>query len=187
MDVRVILGIIITFGALMIGIGVVMLSKSDNTQLNVSSQSTVDSIKTQTSKQIEVPMTTPWTTTGIQVNSGQTLIVKASGKGVWKNIPASNPNAVPYPYEECSPDGTSPNSKDYLSNIDQYQTSLANKGALIGKIGNYGVPFKVGTQLNKSIKEDGILYLGINDMKPEINMGSWNDNAGSFSARIEIK
>lgn len=142
---------------------------------------------TKINKTITVPMNTAWTDANLTVTSGQTVIINASGKGVWKNISKSNPNAVPSPYEECSPEGTPQNSSDYWSNIHQYQTRAANKGALIGRIGTNGIPFKVGSNLSKKFSESGKLYLGINDMKQEIDSTSYNDNSGNFEARIEIK
>lgn len=137
-------------------------------------------------KQIEIPMNEPWTNSGIEVKTGQLLIITASGKGVWKNIARSNPNAVPAPYEECGPEGTAPNSKDYFSNIYQYQTKEANKGALIGRIGMNGAAFKIGSGFRQVVNQSGVLYLGINDMKQEIDSLSFNDNSGAFRATIEV-
>jgi hypothetical protein len=45
----------------------------------------------------------------------------------------------------------------------------------------------VGSNFSKKINESGKLYLGINDMKQEIDSTSYNDNSGNFEARIEIK
>ena len=67
-----------------------------------------------TSNGIEIPFSVAWTNTNIQVHKGQNLVIKASGKGIWKNIANSNPNAYPKPYEESNPDGTPPiDTKDY--------------------------------------------------------------------------
>ncbi len=160
MNVRILLGGLIGIGVIIIGIGVYFLLKPDAQVVNQNtfSEDTRQPVKTedktevriQTSRKIEVPMNRAWTETGLQISAGQTLAVTASGRGVWKNISPNNPNAVPFPFEECSPDGTSPNAKDYHSNIHVYQTSLANKGALIGKVGDYGVPFKVGSKLTEA-------------------------------------
>lgn len=136
---------------------------------------------------LNIPLSNPWTATGITVRTGQTLTIAATGKGVWKNIAGKNPNSYPKPFEECDPNGTPPiDSQDYYSNIASYPTREAYKGALIGKIGEKGVPFKVGSQFNQKVSENGVLYLGINDMKPEIDQSSFADNSGSYSVTIQI-
>ncbi len=185
---------LILAGVVMLGTGIYLSVKPEQNTAPQIFQTVVSTpVTTQTvtsnkvSKSTDVPMDTPWTSTGINVESGQTINITASGKGVWKNISKSNPNAVPNAYEECSPDGTLPNSGDYWSNISQYQTREANKGALIGRIGTNGKPFKVGSQFSQRINENGTLYLGINDMRKEVDSSSYNDNSGSFQAKIEIK
>lgn len=133
---------------------------------------------------LEVPLLSPWTNTGMQVKAGQVLKVTASGRGVWKNISDPNPNAYPRPYEECGPDGTPPvDKKDYYSNISSYPCRTANKGALIGRIGDNGLPFFVGTHFDRVVQESGSLYLGINDIAGAEN---WSDNSGSFNASIQV-
>lgn len=139
-------------------------------------------------KSITVDARHDWTNTGIEISKGQEVSISASGKVVWKNVADTNPNARPKPYEECGPDGTPPvDAKDYYSNIASYQTRNANKGALIGKIGENGIPFKVGSSLNKTMDESGVLYLGINEMRPEVDSTAYADNQGSFSVVVEVK
>lgn len=136
--------------------------------------------------QFTIPMNVSWTNSGIQLSAGQTLIINAKGTGVWKNISSDSPSAKPKPYEECGPDGTPPvDKKDYYSNINNYQSPIAYKGALIGKIGEYGVPFPVGSKFQKAVNENGILYLGINDIKPELGQANWDDNSGGFIVTIQ--
>src|SRR4051812_11222538 len=55
------------------------------------------------SGEFSILMTQPWLSTGIEVKAGQTLIITATGKGIWKNLPSDHPNAKPKPIEECSP------------------------------------------------------------------------------------
>lgn len=139
-----------------------------------------------TNNEIEIPFSVAWTNTNIQVHKGQRLVIKATGKGVWKSIADSNPNAYPKPYEESEPDGTPPvDAKDYYSNISSYQCPQAYKGALIGKIGQYGIAFPVGSNFSQIADKDGVLFLGINDMKPEIDNTSLADNSGSFVVNIQ--
>ncbi len=133
---------------------------------------------------VEVSLLNPWTTTGISVSAGQVLTITATGRGVWKNVPANSPTAYPKPYEECGPPPV--DKKDYFSNISDYQCQKANKGALIGKIGENGLPFLVGSSFNQPLSETGLLSLGINDLRPELGHQNWADNQGSFKAHITI-
>lgn len=185
--------------ALLVGGGIVALLKSNakdaspTESQNASSgksanvQAPVKSANTPTLAPrewtVNVPMAIPWTNTNIQVKAGQTLTIHASGKGVWKNVAGGRPK----PYEECDPDGTPPiNSADYYSNISLYQSSDAYKGALIGKIGQNGTPFPIGSNFSQVINQSGILYLGINDMKPEVDNTAWRDNSGGFTAKVKL-
>jgi hypothetical protein len=139
-------------------------------------------------RQITIPLSTPWMNTDVQVTSGARLLITATGKGVWKNIRQDSPKAYPEAFEECGPDGTPPqDSKDYYSNISQYQSQDAYKGALLGKIGEHGKSFKVGSNFNQAINESGTLYLGINDIRPEVDRSSWTDNSGSFIATVHTE
>ena len=178
--------------ALLVGGGIVALLKSsakDNPptekSANVQTATKPTSTPTPSSREstVTVPLIIPWTNTNIQVNAGQTLTIHATGKGVWKNVAQSYPKA----YEECDPDGTPPvDSADYNSNISSYQCPDAHKGALIGKIGQNGTPFPVGSNYSQVMNQAGILYLGVNDMKPEVDSSAWRDNSGRFTARIKL-
>jgi hypothetical protein len=50
-------------------------------------------------------------------------------------------------------------------------------GALIGRIGDRGVPFGIGNQTSLTMPDAGQLFLGIND--DEVS-----DNSGSFTVRL---
>jgi hypothetical protein len=139
-------------------------------------------------RDLTVPIDTPWTNTQIFLKEADTLIINATGSGVWKNVATSNPNAQPKAYEECGPDGTAPvDRQDYYSNISLYQCTNAYKGALIGKIGEHGVVFPVGSKFSQTMKDAGTLYLGINDQKPEFGGANWTDNSGTFTVHITIE
>ncbi len=187
-----ILGAILIVGLLILGVGIYsVVFKSEAPTLPVIETKQPDPkpepTKQELSKTIEVPMNTPWTDTGIRLGAGQSINITANGRGVWKNIAKDNPNATPNSYEECGPDGTAPNAPDYHSNISYYQFPKANKGALIGKIGENGIVFLVGSKLNERVENDGILFLGINDQKPEYGSTNWADNSGNFNAQITVR
>lgn len=139
-------------------------------------------------KTFNVPLDVPWTPTGITISAGQTLTAKATGKGVWKNISQSSPNSYPKSFEECTPDGTPPvDDKDYYANIISYAAADAYKGALLAKVGESGKPFKLGTDFKGVIQSSGTLYLGINDMRPEVDPNAFKDNSGSYTVQITVR
>jgi hypothetical protein len=55
-----------------------------------------------------------------------------------------------------------------------------NHGALIGRIGQSGAPFAVGTDFASASLEPGRLFLGVNDAGPD-------NNSGSFSATVTVR
>ena len=55
----------------------------------------------------------------------------------------------------------------------------ANHNSLIGRIGEAGAPFQVGSQLQSTADTDGRLFLGINDVDVA-------NNAGEFTATITV-
>jgi hypothetical protein len=178
---RGLLVLILIVGLICVGIGIYSLS-SDSSP-NISSASPPVS---QSDGSINILLTTPWMNTGVTLKGGERLVITATGRGVWKNIPSGSPTAYPKPYEECGPDGTPPvDKKDYYSNISDYQCAKALKGALIGKVGENGLPFPVGSSFNQVITDKGILYLGINDLKPQYGNENWADNSGSYTVRIQ--
>jgi len=151
-------------------------------------QTTVQTTAQPAQKVLVVLMSTPWTEAHLEVKTGEKLIVSATGRGVWKSVAPSSPNAQPNPHEECGPDGTGPvHREDYYSNIASYQCPNAFKGALIGKIGEYGVPFPVGSKFSHMMKDAGPLYLGINDQKADYGSDNWADNSGAFTVHIRIE
>src|SRR5258706_1021074 len=109
---------------------------------------------------INVDGTQPWTDTGIDISSGTSINIRASGI-VWM---AAGP-AVPY-----NPDGNS--------------SCIAGQGSpgpglycysLIGMIGN-GTPFQLGSSSGFKASNSGRLYLGVNDNVFSDNSGSWQAN-----------
>jgi hypothetical protein len=159
-----------------------------------SQPTSVIPINTESSKPVRkysgdysILMNQPWVSTDIPVKAGQTLVITASGKGIWKNISADSPDAKSNPFEECGPDGTPPtNKQEYYSNIRNYQCSTAYKGALIGRIGENGIPFAVGSNFKEIVNQSGLLYLGINDQRPDLG-DNWSDNSGGFPVMVNVE
>lgn len=171
-------------GTILIGAGAYKLLSSNIERIEPAQTSA----SMQAPETINVPLNIPWTVTGITIKKGQTLIVRASGKGIWKNTAQNTPNSYPKSFEECDPDGTPPvDAADYYSNIEAYTTKDAYKGSLIGKIGGSGKPFKVGSSFNSVSSVEGVLFLGINEMRQEIDPTAFADNSGYYNVQVTLR
>jgi hypothetical protein len=109
-----------------------------------------------------------WVDTLIDINTNDDVDILSSGTIRW----SSNPNAV------SSPTGLILSSSDNCK-MDGAE-SLPNF-ALIGKIGENGSPFLVGTNYtNSRIAANGRLYLTMNDVDCAV------DNSGAYISNIRI-
>lgn len=104
----------------------------------------------------------PWTPTGITVRKGDLISLSTTGEVQL----STDSNDV------ATPDGA--RSGRYAARARLPRT-LA--GALIGRIGNSGQPFGIGSQTSITAPAAGQLFLGVND-------DSFNDNQGSFQVTI---
>jgi hypothetical protein len=110
---------------------------------------------------INVVANRPWTDTGITVNQGDRVMFQASGEITYGRTPG----------QTATPDG----GADRRPN---YPDPSAPVGALVGKIGNNGKPFGIGTQSQAlAMPGSGRLFLGVND-------NELGDNGGSFSVIV---
>jgi hypothetical protein len=108
---------------------------------------------------VYVPGTVLWTDSGIDVVTGETLEIEAGGR-----IKHSENGPL------LTPDGD-PNLPGHPSNLAGVED--ANHAGLIGRIGEDGVPFEVGTKFELAVESDGRLYLGINDIGVDNNDGEF--------------
>lgn len=118
-------------------------------------------------KTIEVPGNSRGTDTGIDLRSGESVTITATG-----NVTAGRRAGV------VSPDG---GRTGFGGIAGTYPVAGAGVGALIGYIrltnGQSTQPFVVGSQQTLTAPADGRLFLLIND-------DNYSDNSGSFSVRI---
>ncbi len=113
---------------------------------------------------VSVPGDRSWTDTGMEVGVGDVVTVRSSGEIV-------HDTALPNP---VGPDG------DVESELRQFNVIIdVNHAALIGRVGDEGVPFLVGASSQFTADHSGILYLGINDVGVQ-------NNTGSFTSVITI-
>ena len=119
---------------------------------------------------ITVPGTSRGTDTGIDLRSGDRLVITATGRVVAGSRAG-----------EVGPEGG--RSGGFGSIIGTRPFPQAGVGALIGYIrldnGQTSQPFLVGANLSTTAPADGRLILLVND-------DNYNDNSGSFEARITV-
>jgi hypothetical protein len=115
---------------------------------------------------VVVPGTEQWTDTGIDLSIDDTVLIEADG--------AVTPSELDVPLN--GPDGhPSPSARQF--NVEGLEE--ANHASLIGRIGEAGAPFQVGSELLSTADTEGRLFLGIND-------SGVGNNAGEFTATITI-
>jgi len=120
--------------------------------------------RTVNSASIAVSSRQQWTDTGMDIEAGELLTVRASGsiRYASNSRDAANPNGA---------SGRAATARAPLPNVDI--------GALIGRIGN-GTPFFVGAQLDSfRMPRAGRLYLGTND-------DVLSDNQGDFRVTVTV-
>ncbi len=115
---------------------------------------------------VVVPGTEQWTDTGIDLSIDDTLLVEADGE-----ITPATPDVAHH-----GPNGMlDPAGRRY--NVEGL--AEADHAGLIGRIGEAGAPFQVGSRLVSKADTEGRLFLGIND-------GDVGNNAGEFTATITV-
>jgi hypothetical protein len=115
---------------------------------------------------IVLPTDMPWMDTGIGVGAGYTVKITAAPS---KNHPPCDGAAGCPPYREA----------DAVITGGALGNGLA---ALVGRVGDNGVPFSIGTRYEGLAANPGSLYVGYNDC-----WGCWADNTGAFELTITVK
>ena len=116
---------------------------------------------------LSVPGGTAWYNAGVNVNSGSTLSIIASGN---IKISGSDPG--------WSPDGVTETNQ---ADVEKLLCPLTNKAyGLIGKIGQ-GTCFFIGSSKTFTADNSGTLYLSVND-----RVGTFGDNSGSWTVNLEV-
>ena len=129
-----------------------------------TTQQIVQSSGDQNSSSFKLPADVAWFDTKIDLTSGQSVTITASGTvTVGALIPANNVET--------------PAGKPALAGTERMGGELVAQGlapwSLVGKIGS-GKPFEVGTSLTFTATASGRLYLCCNDNNFFDNGGSWN-------------
>jgi hypothetical protein len=104
-----------------------------------------------------------WQSTGVRVGQDDLLTVEAEGE--WTYTPG----------EVHGPEG----HRVYRA-PRFYPLPDVPGGALIGRIGEEGAPFYVGQRMNRRVREEGFLYLRIDD-------DILSDNEGHVTVEVEVR
>ncbi|HEX2701154.1 MAG TPA: CHAT domain-containing protein [Acidimicrobiales bacterium] len=116
---------------------------------------------------VSVPAAGGWTDAGVDVADGYELTFSASGE-VFDDL-EGNPGQSYDPDGVADPDGR--HAGDPFRQFDH--------AALLGKIGEDGDPFLIGSDRELTAEQEGRLFLGVND-------GRLDDNGGSFEVDIDV-
>ena len=115
---------------------------------------------------VEVPANQQWTDTGIELNEGDAVNITA--RGVISYRPGSN----------AYPGGAPPDCRVAGPQSDPFPAPQLPCWSLVGRIGESGEIFEVGSRTKFQSPTAGELYLGVND-------NILGDNSGSWTASIQ--
>ncbi len=122
--------------------------------------------------QAVAPANQEWTLTRAVVQNGARLQISA-GDGSWSTSGQAAVNRL---------QNLLTNADGYAGRTDPHaRVPDANLGALIGKIGENGTPFLVGSKYDATANADGPLFLAINDLP-----GGYANNTGRMPASITV-
>jgi hypothetical protein len=121
-----------------------------------------------TRRWLQVPGDREWSPTPIEVNPGESIDITASGRVIYWQTPEKNYDA--------GPEGDANNPCPHPNCPMRGKPSAE----LLGKIGEDGSPFEVGTDKTVAVSAPGQLYLGVNDPLT-------SDNSGSFSVAVKLQ
>jgi hypothetical protein len=118
-------------------------------------------------KTVTVDSRKPWTSTGIVLKVGDEVAITASGQ-IFPDSPTHRELVA-------TPDGAPGHSELLQFNV----VPGIQHGGLIGRVGDGGTPFNVGSKNNFGAAAAGRLFLGINDT------GLFN-NDGAYTAHVTV-
>jgi hypothetical protein len=123
---------------------------------------------------ITVPGNQPWTDTGLDLNQGDQVTITASGT---IKIAPEDPGKTPAGDPSC----VGPTGRKIDPTSETWLTPGLTCWSLVGRIGEDGALFEVGTSLGFPVETAGRLYLGVND-----ETGRFGNNSGSWTVDIIV-
>jgi hypothetical protein len=123
---------------------------------------------------IFMPGNQPWTDTGLDLAVGSSVSITASGT---IKIAPEDPGKTPAGDSSC----IGPTGRKIDPTSETWLTPGLTCWSLVGRIGEDGVPFEIGTSLSFPVETAGRLYLGVND-----EIGRFGNNSGSWMVDITV-
>lgn len=120
-------------------------------------------------RELNVPVTQPWTDTGIDVSAGTSVTIHASGTVRYGPMAAQKTDA----------NGGNFDGQQFFTTAIYPKAPVCS---LIGRAGDAPLPSKngfVGVDYHETMTASGRLYLGFNDQANQ-----FNDNSGAFDVSI---
>ena len=121
------------------------------------------------SQQFTLPGASEWDGSGITVQSGQTITISASGEVYIGNVSPGLPSVSNYQTPAGDPNFATAN----LGGGTFAAPGLV-PWSLVGRIGQNGTPFEIGTGTTITASASGQLYLSVNDNNFGDDSGTWN-------------
>lgn len=135
-------------------------------------------------KSIEVPSTTPWFDTGIDVTAGQHLHITATGTVRYGGDPkqVTDANGGHYTGKKFFTNVVLPTTVVCSLTGKVGGTTAADTGTLLMEGTPNDGPGFVGTSYDEIVPESGRLFLGFNDREQ-----AFGDNSGAFTVTITLR
>jgi hypothetical protein len=134
-------------------------------------------------KIIQVPSTTPWFDTGIDVTAGQRLLMTATGTVRYGGEPqqVTDANGGHFTGKKLFPDAVLPTAVVVSLTGKVGGTTAVDTGAPLPEGAPDDGPGFVGVSYDEIVPESGRLFLGFND-----KAGAFGDNSGGFTVTITL-
>lgn len=113
-----------------------------------------------------------WAPAGVDLRTGDQLQIIAQGRWAAINPRQLATNAVSF---------TGPDGYPQTAGIKGLLLESANRGALIGRIGENGTPFLIGASFQGAAQNNGALFVAMNEVP-----GQFEDNTGRVSISISV-
>jgi hypothetical protein len=114
----------------------------------------------------------PWAPAGVEVRAGDQLQISADGRWAAINPRQFAANVSP----SVGPDGYA-----QTAGTKGLLLESANRGALVGRIGENGAPFLIGASFQGVANADGALFVAMNEFP-----GQFEDNVGRLAINISV-
>jgi hypothetical protein len=119
-----------------------------------------------------LPANVMWSPVGIDLHVGDQVQISADGQWSAINPQRRATNFSPF---------TGPNGYPQTAGTKGLLLESANRGALVGRIGEGGTPFLIGASFQGAADSDGPLFVAMNEVA-----GQFEDNVGRLAVNVSV-